>query len=171
MYATMRPGSLQPNESGRNSSAFIYFRHCYGPDPVLGKNWSRSVPVMLRFATVYSRCSSGGATVCPRAFRYTTVLLRESAAKPRWTRLYRVRIVTLHCYISASMYFKECEYSRTIFPLSYNLSYYSLCVMRTFPFSQIIDLLQLLNVCEVVLKSCIEQNYCAFIMFWFSGSM
>jgi len=53
------------DESGRNSSAFIHSRQCYGPDPVLGKKWSRSVPVMLRFATVHSRCSPGGATVCP----------------------------------------------------------------------------------------------------------
>ena len=36
------------------------------------KNKSRSVPVMLRFATVHSRFSSGGATVCPGASRYTT---------------------------------------------------------------------------------------------------
>jgi len=45
------------------------------------KKSSRSVPVMLQFATVHSRCSSGGATVCPGASRYTTVL--ESMAEPR----------------------------------------------------------------------------------------
>jgi len=27
------------DESGRNSSAFIYFWQCYGPDPVWGKKW------------------------------------------------------------------------------------------------------------------------------------
>ena len=42
-----------------------------------------SVLVMLWFATVHSRCSFGGATVCPGASRYTMVLPRESAAKPR----------------------------------------------------------------------------------------
>ena len=71
------------DESGRNSSAFIYSRQCYGPGPVWGTNLSRYVPVMLRFATVHSRCRSGGATVCPGVSRYTTVLPRESAAEPR----------------------------------------------------------------------------------------
>jgi len=71
------------DEPGRNSSAFIYSRQCYGPGPVWGTNCSRYVPVMLRFATVHSRCRSGGATVCPGVFRYTTVLPRESAAEPR----------------------------------------------------------------------------------------
>jgi len=86
----MRPGSLQPadqSETGRiwdgHLSAFIYSRHCYGQGPVWGTNWSRYVPVMLRFATVHSRCRSGDATVCPGASRYTTVLPRESAAEPR----------------------------------------------------------------------------------------
>jgi len=58
------------DESGRNSSAFIYSRQCYGPGPVWGTHWSRYVPVMLRFATVKSWCRSGGATVCPGASRY-----------------------------------------------------------------------------------------------------
>ena len=71
------------DESGQNSSAFIYSRQCYGPGPVWGTNWSRYVPVMLRFATVHSRCRSEGATVCPGVSRYTTVLPRESAAEPR----------------------------------------------------------------------------------------
>jgi len=71
------------NESGKNSSVFIYSRQCYEPDPVWGKTSSRYVPVMLRFATVHSRCSSGGATVCPGASRYTTVVSRESVAEPR----------------------------------------------------------------------------------------
>jgi len=69
------------DESGKNSCAFIYSRQCYGPDPVWGKNRSRSIPVMLRFACVHSRCSSGGATVYPGASRYTTVLPR--ASEPR----------------------------------------------------------------------------------------
>jgi len=91
VYAPVRPGSLQPadqSETGRiwdgNLSAFIYFRQCYGQGPVWVINWSRYVAVMLWFATVHSRCRSGGATVCPGASRYTTVLPRESAAEPRW---------------------------------------------------------------------------------------
>ena len=34
----------------------------------------RSVPVMLRFTTVHSRCSSGVATICPGESRYATAL-------------------------------------------------------------------------------------------------
>jgi len=44
------------DELWRNSSAFIHSWQCYGPDPVWGKKWSRSVLVMLQFATVHSRC-------------------------------------------------------------------------------------------------------------------
>jgi len=53
------------DKSWRNSSAFIHCRQCYGSDPVFGKKWSRSFPGMLQFATVHSRCSPGGATMCP----------------------------------------------------------------------------------------------------------
>jgi len=41
--------------------------------PGWNKTWSRSVSVMLRFATVHYRCSFGDATVCPgmsRSRRY-----------------------------------------------------------------------------------------------------
>ena len=86
VYVLDRPGSLQPanrDESGKNSSAFIYSRQCYGPDPVWGKNLSRSVPVMLRSATVHYHCS---ATVCPGTSRCIPIhhgFARESATEPR----------------------------------------------------------------------------------------
>jgi len=95
VYAPVRPGSLQHadrREPGRNSSAFIYSRQCYGPGPVWGTNLSRYVAVMLRFATVHSRCRSGGATVCPGVSRYenrrqspgvTAAGHGSRAAKPR----------------------------------------------------------------------------------------
>jgi len=75
-----------PGRTGTNRekfvSAFIHSRQCYGPDPVWGKTWARSVNVLLRFATVHSRCSPGGATVCPGVSRYATALPRAWAAEP-----------------------------------------------------------------------------------------
>jgi len=50
---------------------------------LFGKKWSRSVMGMLQFATVHSRCSPGGATMCPATSRYATALPRASATEPR----------------------------------------------------------------------------------------
>ena len=111
------------DESGRKSSAFIYSRQCYGPGPVWGTNWSRYVPVILRFATVHSRCRSGGATVCPGVSRYTSVLPRKPAAecftvayKYQWFCLepYNRNVI---CKVQNSIYIlkqkeQQCEWER-----------------------------------------------------------
>jgi len=77
VYAPVGPDGLERTEANRAGIwVSIYYRQCYGPDPVWGKKWSQSVPVMLRFATVHCRCSPVGATVCPAASRKATVLPR-----------------------------------------------------------------------------------------------
>ena len=71
------------DEPWRNSSAFIHFRQCYGPDPVLSKMWSRSVPILLRFVTVHSRRSPGHRRQSPGV---TTASQGSRTAKPGVTR-------------------------------------------------------------------------------------
>jgi len=81
-FAAGRPGRTGTNREGFRVRTYIP-GSATDQTRFGAKHSSRPVPVMLRFATVHSRCSSGGATVCPGASLYTTVLPRESAAEPR----------------------------------------------------------------------------------------
>jgi len=100
VYAPVRPGSFLTavrDESWRNSSVFIHSWQCYEPDPVWGKKWSRSVPVMLWFATVHSWCSG--------ASRYTTALPQASGQSPSVTTVsHGIRMAKPRCYTVAYEY-------------------------------------------------------------------
>jgi len=68
------------DESWRNSSAFIHSRQYYGPDPVWGKKWSRSVRgVTVSLPWTCSSCLF--ATVLPGGL---TVEIRFMPEEPRW---------------------------------------------------------------------------------------
>jgi len=69
---------------------------------VWGKKWSRSVPVILRFATVQPRCSPGGATVRPDTPRICPGHWRQSAGVT--TRSHGSRTAKPRCYTVAYEY-------------------------------------------------------------------